>query len=195
MLFRSTFAAYVSSDDFEVKEHSILVDVRTAKAERDIAFTGANADLAATGFSCSGGYIYFDANGWTIPSGYSVYFVIGRNHDSWWCTSYQMTNISGTTTWYLNMGSWGTGNNEYPTQLCFLVSNTSLNQGNSPEQIKASASYNNQYTNTYGGTDLSSGTYYYFGKTSGTNSNLSCTSDSNGSNTLQIGRASCRERV
>ncbi|MBQ3264959.1 MAG: hypothetical protein IJH07_04190 [Ruminococcus sp.] len=185
-LVSTTFAAYVSSDDFEVKEHSILVDVRTAKAERDIAFTGANADLAATGFSCSGGYIYFDANGWTIPSGYSVYFVIGRNHDAWWATSYQMTNISGTTTWYLNMGSWGTGNNEWPTQLCFLVSNSSINQGNSPEQIKNNSSYryNNQYTNTYGGTDLSSGTYYYFGKTSGTNSNLSCTSDSNGSNTL-----------
>lgn len=182
-LISTTFASYVSSNDPAADGgHSIIVDVRTAKAQKDIAFTGANADLAATAGSCSGGYLYFDANGWTIPSGYKVYFVIGRDHDSWWASSYAMTNITGTTTWYLTMGSWGTGNNEWPTQLCFLVSNASFNQGNSPEQIKASKSYNNQYTNTFW-TDLSSGTYYYFGKVSGTNSNLTCTSG-NAPNTL-----------
>ena len=175
----TTFSAYVSDNiHTEERERSILVTLRNTKAQRDVALTGAEADLASTGFSCSGGYIYFDANGWTIPSGYKVYFVIGRDHDSWWASSYAMTNISGTTTWYLNMGSWGSGNNEWPTQLCFLVSNESIDQGNSPAQIKASKSYNNQHTNTYGGTDLSSGTYYYFEKVTGTDSALTCTSNS-----------------
>ena len=59
----TTFSAYVSDNIHpEEREHSILVNLRNTKAQRDVALTGAEADLAATGWNVtSGAIVYFDA--------------------------------------------------------------------------------------------------------------------------------------
>lgn len=91
----TTFSAYVEDNSsVDEREHSILVDVRSAKADRDIAFTGADVDLAATGADLTAPVYYVDSDDWGSAN---MYF---------WKTGYtensSMTNISGTKIYYRN---------------------------------------------------------------------------------------------
>ncbi|MBQ9680420.1 MAG: hypothetical protein IJV48_07055 [Ruminococcus sp.] len=96
----TTFSAYISDNIHpEEREHSILVNVRNTKAQRDIALTGANADLASTGGDLTAPVYYVDTEGWGSAN---MYF--------WKSDGYTqnsgMTKMTGTKIYYRNSG-WG----------------------------------------------------------------------------------------
>ena len=94
----TTFSAYISDNTHPEEGHSILVDVRTAKAQRDIAFTGANADLAATGYNVtSGAIVYFDTTGWDTSAYPNVQIMIGHGSYS---SCYKMNHVGSTNLYY-----------------------------------------------------------------------------------------------
>ena len=174
-LISTTFAAYVSSNETnDGGEHSIIVDVRTAKAQRDIAVTGANVDLAATGRNFSNdATIYFDATGWSL-AGNSVQIMVGHASFS---RCYKMTRI-GSTNLYYKSGSFQTWT-DY-TQLCFILTEgtgTWGEENHSPDQRKT---YAKNYTNTWGSSDITATKYVFrAADLSSDNSNLSSINDSN----------------
>lgn len=169
-LISTTFAAYVSSDDTDTDSgNSIIVDIRTAKAERDIAVTGADVDLAASGYDVtSGAIVYFDTTGWDTSSYSHVQIMIGHGTYS---SCYDMTNVSGNL-YYVTMPSWGGF-----TQLCFIANTSSWgSEGNSPDSRKTYAHY---YTNTWGSSNLTATKYVFRSDLSSNNNNLSSISDGN----------------
>ena len=60
------------------------------RAGKDIASVGANVDIAATGWTCGSGTIYFDAGSWSVSN---LYFMIGHGTYS---ECYKMTKDTGT---------------------------------------------------------------------------------------------------
>ena len=171
-LVSTTFAAYVSSDDFEeTTENSIIVDVRTAKADRDIAVTGAYADLAASSYNVSSGAIvYFDTTGWDTSTTYThVQIMIGH---STYSSCYAMTRVGTSNLFYVTMPSWSGF-----TQLCFIATDGAWgSEGHSPDSRKTYAHY---YTNTWGSGNLTATKYVFRSDLSSNNNNLSSISDSN----------------
>ena len=168
-LISTTFASYVSSNqtDDEPAGHSILVDVRTAKADRDIALTGANADLATTGYSVnSGAVIYFDTTGWDTGTYSKVQMMIGGSNYS---DCYDMTRVGSTNLYYVtnvDYGSFG--------QICFIANDSAWgHEDNSPEHRRGYASC--KTTNTWGSSNLTATKYVFRDKGSG----LSSINDSN----------------
>lgn len=95
----TTFSVYVTENqpESESDHPSILMQVRNMKASRDIALTGANADLVGTGLTIRAGtkYFFFDAfsTSWT-----NVQCFVGKgtSGDSSYTSVYSMTKISNT---------------------------------------------------------------------------------------------------
>lgn len=162
-LISTTFAAYVSSNETnDGGEHSIIVDVRTAKAQKDFALTGANADLAATGYSVdSGAVIYFDTTGWDTDTYSTVQMMIGGSNYS---DCYTMTRVGSTNLYYVtnvDYGSFG--------QICFIANDSAWgHEGNSPEHRRTYASC--KTTNTWGSGNLTATKYVFRDKGSGLSS-------------------------
>lgn len=82
----TTFSAYVASANTADGGNSIIVNVRTAKAQKDIALTGATADIASTGANFiikSGTHIYVDFSQYTgsvaLKTRTYVYLVFGND--------------------------------------------------------------------------------------------------------------------
>lgn len=123
----TTFSAYVTDDTRQISEggHSILVEVRNAKAERDIAFTGADADLAATSGNLTGPVYYVDTEGW--GSVYSYFWKTGYSEHA------SVTQISGTKIWYRS-SNW----NGYDGFLFYKTNNFST--GNKTDDITGDVS-------------------------------------------------------
>ncbi len=157
----TTFSAYVSDNIHpEEREHSILVNLRNTKAQRDIVLTGAEADLAATGWNVtSGAIVYFDATGWNLTSYPKVQIMVGHGSYS---SCYDMTKVSGNL-YYISMPSW-----ENYTQLCFIANASSWgSEGNSPDHRN---NYSSQYTNIWtADRGLGTTNKYMFKKASATN--------------------------
>jgi len=172
-LISTTFAAYVSSETPDTESgHSILVDIRTAKAERDIAVTGADVDLAASGYDVTAGAIvYFDTTGWDTATYSHVQIMIGHGTYS---ACYDMTKVSGNL-YYITMPAWGGF-----TQLCFIANTSSWGiesgSGHSPNDRKT---YSHHYTNTWGSGNLTNTKYVFRAASSANDSNISSISDSN----------------
>lgn len=174
-LISTTFAAYVSSNQPEATDdgHSILIDVRTAKAERDIALTGASADIAATGYDVtSGAIIYFDATGWDTSTYSKVQIMIGHGTYS---TCYTMTRVGSTNLYYYTMPSWSGF-----TQMCFIANSSEWGaesgSGHSPNDRKI---YAHHYTNTWGSGNITNTKHLFKKASSSNNANLTEMNDSN----------------
>ncbi len=99
-------------------------------ASIDKAETGANVDIAETGWDVSAGTtVYFDATGWTT-SGRTVYIIIG--HGSW-SSCWAMTNIKNTNIYYCTTLDWG-GASEW----AFMCADSGWgDEGQSPTTRKA----------------------------------------------------------
>ena len=140
-IITTTFSAFVADSGINQtgENSSILVNLRNTKAQRDIALTGANADLAGTGWNASSGaIIYFDATGWNLSSYPKVQIMIGHGSYS---SCYDMTKVTGNL-YYISMPSW----NGF-TQLCFIANASSWgNEGNSPDHRN---NYASVYTNIW----------------------------------------------
>ena len=166
----TTFAAVISSEKpVEGDGHSIIVDVRTAKAQKDIALIGAKVDLAETGYDVTNGAIvYFDTTGWDTSTYSKVQIMIGHGSYS---SCYDMTKVSGNL-YYCTMSSWGGF-----TQLCFIANSSSWgSEGHSPDSRKTYAHY---YTNTWGSGNLTNTKHVFrAADLSSNNSNISKIDDS-----------------
>ncbi len=172
----TTFAAYVSTDkpEEETDNHSIIVDVRTAKAERDIALTGANVDLAGTGYKASSGSIvYFDTTGWNTSTNSCVQIMIGRDTSGdKYSNTYDMTRVGSTNLYYYKFsGDWDNFN-----QICFIATPSHWGEyiGQSPADRKGSAAC---YTNTWGSSNLTNTKYCFQKASSSNNANISSTNN------------------
>lgn len=169
-LISTTFAAYVSSNESNLDEgHSIIVDVRTAKAQKDFALTGANADLAGTSYDVTAGAIvYFDTTGWDTSTYSKVQIMIGHGTYS---SCYTMSRVGSTNLYYYTMPSWGGF-----TQLCFIANTSEWgSEGSSPNNRKT---YSHYYTNTWGTSNLTNTKYVFrAADLSSNNSNLSSIND------------------
>lgn len=167
----TTFSAYVSDNIHpEEREHSILVNLRNTKAQRDIALTGAEADLAASSYDVTAGAIvYFDTTGWDTSTYSKVQIMIGHNSYS---SCYTMSRVGSTNLYYYTMPSWGGF-----TQLCFIANTSEWgSEGNSPAHRKT---YSHYYTNTWGSSNLTNTKYLFrAADLSSNNSNLSSINDS-----------------
>lgn len=173
-LISTTFAAYVSSDSSsDSDENSILVNVRSMKANQDIVGSGANADLAASGYDVtSGALIYFDATGWDTSTYSKVQIMIGH---STYSTCYTMTRVGTTNLYYYTMPSWGGF-----TQICFIADSgtwgTESGSGHSPNDRKI---YAHHYTNTWGSGNITNTKHLFKKASSSNNANLTEMNDSN----------------
>ena len=84
-LLSTTFAVYVTDNEPEydpaAESPAIVVQARNLKASRDVAFTGANADLASTGsISFSGSSeLYLDKTSFSASYTY-YYFVLFKKY-------------------------------------------------------------------------------------------------------------------
>lgn len=169
----TTFSAYVSDNIHpEEREHSILVNLRNTKAQRDVALTGAEADLAASSYDVTAGaVVYFDTTGWDTSSYPNVQIMIGHGSYS---SCYKMSRVGSTNLYYYTMPSWGGF-----TQLCFIAHTGTTAweaQSNSPNNRKTGAHY---YTNTWGSSNLTNTKYLFrAADLSSNNSNLSSINDS-----------------
>lgn len=93
----TTFASYVTSSA-PSDPGSIIIDVRTAKAAKDVATTGANVNIAETSWSMSGVVYYLNTDSWSDPYLY-VWQDGGGN------SNIDMNYISGTGIYYYS-GGW-----------------------------------------------------------------------------------------
>ncbi len=180
-LISTTFAAYVSSDESVNTDdgRSIIVDVRTAKAQKDITLTGANADLAASGYSVdSGAVIYFDTTGWdTSTYSYVQMMIGGNNGNDKYSDCYRMTRVGTSNLFYLSNVSYGSFN-----QLCFIANSSSWgHEGNLPNSRKT---YSHYYTNTWGSGDLTSTKYVFRAEDLSSNDSNISSINNDGYNTL-----------
>ncbi|MBQ3286223.1 MAG: hypothetical protein IJH40_11385 [Ruminococcus sp.] len=141
----TTFSAYVSENVHpEEGGHTILVDIRTAKAQKDYAFTGAEADLAEIGADIASGTTIYFINPW---SGTDLQILVG--HSSW-SVGYKLTRIGTTNLYYYTFSSaWG----GY-TEICFSTCGSSAWDGRS-QKISDRISGASNYTATGGGGGLS----------------------------------------
>ena len=98
----TTFAAYISENETEnAGELSpIISEVRNLKASREVVYTGANADLAGTGYTFTGVSFIFDntTTNWTENCTY-FQFMIGNNSKS---RVYTLTHLDGTNLYGIN---------------------------------------------------------------------------------------------
>ena len=96
----------------------------------DTAETGANVELAETGWNVSAGTtVYFDATGWST-SGRTVYIIIG--HGSW-SSCWSMTNIANTNVYYCSTQGW-----DGATEWAFMCADAGWgDEGQSPTTRKA----------------------------------------------------------
>ena len=90
-IITTTFSAFVADSGMNQtgENSSILVNLRNTKAQRDIALTGAEADLAATSYDVTAGAIvYFDTTGWDTSTYSKVQIMIGHGtYSSCYCSS------------------------------------------------------------------------------------------------------------
>ena len=168
----TTFGAFVASEEtVSTREHSILVDVRTAKAQRDIAITGANVDLAETSYNVTNGaVVYFDTTGWDTDTYNYVQLMIGH---STWSTTYDMTRVGSTNLFYVTMPSWSGF-----TQLCFIGETShwgDTNQSQSPDTRNGFAHY---YTDVWGTGNLTNTKHLFRSDLSSNDNSLSKIDDS-----------------
>ena len=168
-IITTTFASYVDNSELsDDSDHSILVDIRTAKLQKDIALVGANVDLASSGYSVnSGAIIYFDTTGWDTATYSHVQVMIGG---SGYSDCYDLTRFGTTNLYYitgLNYGSFG--------QLCFIATTDGWgHENNEPNNRKG---YAGCYTNTWGSSNVTN-TKWFFKKASSSNdANLTAKSD------------------
>lgn len=95
----TTFSVYANENqpESESDHPSILMQARNMKASRDIALTGANADLAGTGLTIRSGtkYFFFDASS-TSWTNVQCFVGKGTSGDSSYTSVYSMTKISNT---------------------------------------------------------------------------------------------------
>lgn len=107
----TTFGAYVFENEPAPtpEQGGIISTVRNIKSTRDVAVTGANVDLAETGWSFSGGYIYFDntVTGW---SDNSIQLVIGKDNYS---SCYTMSKVTNTNYYVASLPTSGWGDAKY----------------------------------------------------------------------------------
>ena len=111
----TTFSANTSADDPESR--SILVSVRSAKANRDLALTGAEVDLARSGYRFQGAPFYFIApSDWDLTKGVSVMC----DGDKGWTETYasNMTRIGNSRIFY-HSGNVGTHNDDQNRSINF----------------------------------------------------------------------------
>lgn len=112
----TTFSANNTvSDDGE--SSSILVSVRSAKENRDLALTGANVDLARSGYRFQGAPFYFIApDDWDLSRGVSVMC----DGDKGWTETYasNMTRIGNSRIFY-HSGNVGTHNDDQNRSINF----------------------------------------------------------------------------
>lgn len=109
-----------------------------------ISAVAANVELAPTGFSFAGGYIYFDntKTGWTDSY---ISLVIGKDS---WSTVYQMTKVGNTNLYRRSLPTSGWGDATY---LAFMGTSTSWGEGNwGYSNISSNAThYTAKYTTSY----------------------------------------------
>ena len=141
----TTFSAYISENVHpEEGGHTILVDIRTAKAQKDYAFTGAEADLAEIGADIASGTTIYFINPW---SGTNLQILVGH---STWSQGYKLTRIGTTNLYYYTFSSkWG----GY-TEICFTTCGSSAWDGRN-QKISDRISGATNYTATGGGGGLS----------------------------------------
>lgn len=158
----TTFAAYVSDSEpeYESETHSLIAEARSIKASRDVALTGADADIAATGWSFGGGYIYFD-NKTTNWSDTYIYLVIGKDSYS---SVYSMTALAKTKYYYCALPTSGWGDATY---MAVIGTSSSWGSGSWGSSNLTNATHRTAaYTS---GLDASSGQRYIFTPSSSSN--------------------------
>ena len=165
----TTFSVYVSdTEPTDAAEFSpIISEVRNMKASRDIAFTGANAELAETGDGWmtmnGGGYFIFDNtnSGWN-----DVQMLVGRRYnygnDGIFCRKYNMDQISGTNLYALQISNWSTsGDGTHIYDIVFVTGASSWgsDENTSPVNRRIYATkYSAVYSNS-GASFTSTGVY------------------------------------
>ncbi|GEM_PF-5666885 len=133
-IITTTFSAFVADSGMNQtgENSSILVNLRNTKAQRDIALTGAEADLAATSGNLTGPMYYVDTEGWGSAN---IYF---------WKTGYTensgMTKITGTRIYYRSSG-W----NGYDG---FLINKAANDWTNKTSDITGDVSAGTYFTGT-----------------------------------------------
>lgn len=125
-LISTTFGAYIteSEPEYNPEKPGIISEVRNIKASRDVALTGANADLADTKGNVSGGTVVVE-----VPSGWTSYSHIqfGLYQNGYlWCSD-DMTRIANTNFYYGSNPSHGSWNNE---SIMFMANNSHFGSGN-----------------------------------------------------------------
>ena len=141
----TTFAAYVSENEPQdaLELSPIISAARSMKADRDVAFTGANADLAETGWTWmtmnGGGYFIFDNTntGWD-----DVQMFVGRENNygshNTYCAVYNMTAISNTNFYYVHISDWSTsGDGTHIEQIIFVSGASSWSSNNENPNTRA----------------------------------------------------------
>ena len=103
----TTFSVYVDDNpaENETQVAGLIGEIRSIKASRDIAFTGAEVDLAASGLTINAGtkYFFFDAS---LTNWSDVQLFVGRGTSSGYTAVYPMTHISDTDLYFYSFDSW-----------------------------------------------------------------------------------------
>ena len=194
----TTFSVYVSdTEPTDAAEFSpIISEVRNMKASRDIAFTGANADLAETGYTCSGYYPIFDNTNTNWSASY-FYAAVGNGNGF---SPFEMTQIENTNLYGVTSGitfsdnpyrafffcadsEWGwnsTSNDTYSEKFQYMKNYTAVKSftGNVGGMWYANGANSNKGTTLTWGYDGTNG-YNRFNSIQQIHSYTSTTSDTN----------------
>ena len=157
----TTFGAYVTESLPE--DSDMMVQMRNIKASRDVALTGADMDLAETGWGFSGtNYFYFD-NTTSNWSG-TIQLLIGKSN---YTSVYAMTKVTNTNYYVVQLSNAGWNDAEY---MAVIAADSTWGSGSWGPSNRTNAS---KYTNTYtSGCDASNNQRYLL--TPGSSSN-NCT--------------------
>lgn len=162
-LVSTTFGAYMTENEpeYNPEKPGIISEVRNIKASRDVALTGANVDLAESGWSFSGtSYMYFD-NTTTAWTDSYIQLVIGKSSYS---STYTMSKITNTNYYVCQLPSSGWGDASY---MAVMGNSSSWGSGSWGSSNLSNA---NHRTGTYtSGLDASNTQRYLFTPASSAN--------------------------
>ncbi len=144
----TTFGAYITETEPEPgsENNQILSEVRNVKSSRDVVVTGANADLAETGITVTGGtkYFLFDASS-TSWTNVQLFVGKGTSGNSSWTTVYNMTNISNTKLYFMSFDAWTDA-----TYIRFVTGCSDWGDGQwGSSNIPSAGNYTGAYTGTF----------------------------------------------
>lgn len=162
----TTFSVYVTENqpDYDPSDPPLVVQARNIKASRDIAVTGANVDLASSGWNFSGVSFIFDNTntGWSNDLTFQI--LIGKTGYS---DSYDLTRLGDTQLYGYNGLNYTD-----ETEFCIIAHSSHFGQDktHSPSDRKG---YATKYTNIIIPTSNYSG--FYKANGAGTSNNTSLT--------------------